>query len=185
MKLRSRAQIAALMLALLSILPMGGCGSVSNVTLATYISLAVSAGEKILSALGVLSPQIATYVTQGEQWLADTTTELATNDTNAVKVMKITQDFATIVQPDLALAGPIAQGVCLAFSIALSAVLAAIQADAANQPAVVSAKHNGVQGFKDTTVTMPDPQELKELSTLHNKALAVVAEVAAQQKAGK
>jgi hypothetical protein len=181
MKTRSRLQLAALILALVSlVIPTVGC-SASNVSIATYISLAVNAGSKILSVLGVLTPQMGDFVTQGETWLAFTTTELATTDTNVVKVLKITQEFNTIAQPDLSLAGPMAQVVGLAFSVALSAVLAAVQASAANQPAVLAAAKHGVKNFQDTTVVMPDAQELKALTALHNKALAVVAKVKKQQ----
>lgn len=180
MKTRSRLQLAGLFLAFVSLI---GC-SASNVSIATYITIAVDAGSKILSVLGVLTPQVAAYVTQGETFLASTTTELATGDSNAVKILKISQDFATIVQPDLTAAGPVASGVCIAFSIALSAVLAAVQASAANQPAALTATRGGVRNFQDSAVVMPTPQEAKVLASLHSKALAVVAKVQKQQ-AGK
>jgi hypothetical protein len=180
MKTRSRLQLAALILAFVG---LAGC-SVSGATIANYITIAMSAGSKILSAVGVLTPQVGDYITQGETWLADVTAELATNDTNAVKVLKITQEFATIVQPDLTGAGTIVQLAVVAFSIALSAVLAAVQSSAANQPAALAAARSGAQHFVDSAVLLPTPAEARELASLHKKALAVVAQVA-KRRAGK
>jgi hypothetical protein len=168
MRTRSTLQLLALTFALLSLCACPAAPSIINL-----ISIAIDAGSSVLAVAGVIPPSVATYIQQGEQALAFATTELATTDTDVVKMAKITDKFLSLASPDLTGASPYVVIGVAAFAATLHAVLAFIQA---GQSQAKMTANGGVPPPKDATITLPSPSQNKTLLKLHARALAVAAQ---------
>ena len=161
-KTRSPLQLSFLLLALLALV-----SCTNTLSIITLISVAVDAGANVLTASGTLTPVVRTYIQQGEDALAFTTTELASTDTSIVKTAKIAEKILAITQPDLTGAPTNVVIAVASFSAALSAVLAYVQA---GQAQLRMTANGGAPPPKGAEIILPTESDAKTLLKLHNKA---------------
>lgn len=114
--------------------------------------------------------------------MAFTLTELSTTDSNSVKALKISQEFATLVQPDLSLAPlPVILGIA-GFAAGIAAVLAYVQS--IGKPSMTMrvsqsgmSSTSKVQHWGD--LMQPNAKDIKNFMSLRSKALNIAAKAKA------
>lgn len=136
---------------------------------------AVADAAAVAAVVGSLAPApygaaITTYSGQVSKWCIDTTTELATSDTNDVKIQKIVADAASLVVPQIPGAPANLQAVINATVSALEVFISQLKQILGPSP--TPALKATVNNYK---LSWGDKSELRKVKSTANSTLSYIA----------